>query len=80
MYCVRRLVVQVGESEWHMTKDGLLAVAWKDVGDTKGMYVVLSFCFYLYVHVVIFIMQVQLSRANTVVCHAPQKRSEHSRT
>ena len=26
-----------GEFDWAMTTDGLLAVAWKDVGDCKGM-------------------------------------------
>ena len=29
--------MEPGDWDWRMTDDGLLAVAWKDVGDTKGM-------------------------------------------
>ena len=29
--------MEPGDVDWRMTSDGLLAVAWKDVGDTKGM-------------------------------------------
>ena len=29
--------MRLGDFDWRMTADGLLAVAWKDVGDTKAM-------------------------------------------
>ena len=33
--------LQIGEFDWRMTTDGLLAVGWRDTGFTKAMYVVL---------------------------------------
>ena len=30
--------MQLGEFDWRMTRDGLLAIAWKDVGNCKGMF------------------------------------------
>ena len=36
-------MLKVGEFDWMMSTDGLLAVAWKDVGLTKGMCVSYSF-------------------------------------
>ena len=31
--------MELGEWDWRMTDDGLLAVVWRDVGQTKAMYV-----------------------------------------
>ena len=39
---------QVGDSDWVMSQDGLLATAWLDVGETKGMYVVAT---HTYTHI-----------------------------
>ena len=32
--------MKIGDFDWRMAPGGLLAVAWKDVGQCKGMYVV----------------------------------------
>ena len=36
--------MELGDWDWRMTNDGLLAVAWRDVGQTKAMYVSWCIC------------------------------------
>ena len=63
-----------------MTDDGLLAAAWKDVGDTKAMYAFVLFV--VLAHNINRILgsntQVKLSRSYLDNCYALGTRQSHS--